>query len=354
MLNCTYSNKQKNKNILLFLKKKNISYKKDFSLKKKSWLKAGGVFELYIQPKTLEEIKQLIEFFYKNRVKFYTVGNLSNIIFRDGVIRTPIINLRYFNHTNIIYMKNDTVKITAESGISIYKFVNLVTNNLKISCLEGLIGIPGTLGGAIYMNASSYGSFISQYLKEVEIINSNSELIKFKKEEIEFDWRSTKFHTMKDFIILNALFEFPKKNIKSSEFITSNVDKIKNHRTTFQEKKYPNLGSLFATKNLYADISRVNLFFYFLDKLNNVLSRVILKFFNKKYLLVLRKNLVKIYSLFFGISKNDPFILSDKTINCLINNGSCEANEAIKIIRKIQKKIKNTQKLENIIIDKID
>ncbi len=345
---------ERREEICTFLDKARINYVRDFDLKKKSWLKAGGVFEVYIQPKNINEVKFLLEFFKKKKIKFQVVGNISNIIFRDGKIRTPIINLKYYDQIQVENNKKDIIKVDVCSGVSIYKFVNLVSNKLNISCLEGLVGIPGSLGGAIYMNASSYGSFISEYLNEVQIINHNCELIKLKKNELRLDWRSTIFHKMKNFIILNLEFEFPKKNIVNPEIINQNIKKIKNHRMKFQEKKFPNLGSLFATKDLYSDISKSSLIYNFLNKVNRILSKIILKFFNENYLLFYRKMLVKIYSFFFNIKKNDSFILSDRTINCLINNGSSNADEAIKVIKKIQKKIKYSQKLENIIIEEID
>ena len=349
-----HSQNNTRKEILVFLKDQGINFIEDFDLKKKSWLKAGGTFEVFIQPNNLIQIKQILGFLKKNETKFQVVGNLSNIIFRDGKIRTPIINLKYYDQIKIIETVEDSINIEVGSGISIFKFVNFVSNNLKISCLEGLVGIPGSLGGAIYMNASSYGSFVSEYLKEVQIINQNCELIKLKKDDLKLEWRSTIFHKMKNFVILNMIFEFPKKNISTLETINNKIQKIKNHRMKFQEKKFPNLGSLFATKDLYSDISKTSITYYLLNKTNRILSKIILKLFNENLLLFYRKILVKIYSFFFNVTKNDSFILSDRTINCLINKGSPHANDAIKVIRKIQKKIKYSQRLENIIVDEID
>ena len=189
------------------------------------------------------------------------------------------------------------------------------------------------------MNASSYDSYISEYIKEVEIIDQNSHIINLKKEDLEMQWRSSIFHKMKNSIILSATFEFPKKNLSNSEFINRKIEKTRNHRSKFQEKAFPNLGSLFATKDLYIDISNSNYFYKFLNIFNKILTKIILKFSNDNSLIIFRKNLVLIYSLIFNIRSEDPFKLSDRTINCLINNGSTSANEAIKTIKKIQQKI---------------
>lgn len=348
------SNKNGNYLLLDFIEKKKINYIQNFELKKNSWIRAGGTLELYIQPKNLLEIKDLLNFFNLNNIEFYTVGNLSNILFRDGIIKTPIINLKKFKDINCDVSNKEVIKINASSGISIFKFVNFVSRNLKISGIEGLVGIPGSLGGAIYMNASSYDSYISEYLTEVNYIDEYGEIITLKKKDLMMDWRSSVFHKMKNFIIISGNFEFPKKNIKDLDFINDKIEKTRIHRSTFQEKRFPNLGSLFATKDLYYDISHYKLIYKCLYLFNKIMTKVILKFLNKNLLIYFRKNLVLFYSIIFQIKKKDSFKLSDRTINCLINKGSENANEAIKTIKKIQKKIGYSQKLENILLEEIE
>ena len=129
-----------------FLNENNILFEENFDLKKKSWLKAGGKFELYIQPENLIDIKKIISFFKEKKIKFYVVGSISNIIFRDGIIKTPIINLKKFDKIKEINDLKDSIEFEISCGISIYKFVSNVSTNYKISGLEGLVGIPGSLG----------------------------------------------------------------------------------------------------------------------------------------------------------------------------------------------------------------
>ena len=75
------------KKLIDFLNGTNIKFEIDFDLKRKSWLKAGGIFELYIEPSEYSQIIELVNFFNQNNLDFYVVGNLSNIIFRDGKIK---------------------------------------------------------------------------------------------------------------------------------------------------------------------------------------------------------------------------------------------------------------------------
>ncbi len=340
------------KKLIDFLNGTNIKFEIDFDLKRKSWLKAGGIFELYIEPSEYSQIIELVNFFNQNNLDFYVVGNLSNIIFRDGKIKTPIINIKNYNKITLEEF-SQKYKINVNCGISIFKFVTYISQKLKISGLEGLVGIPGSLGGGIYMNASSYDSYISKYLKEIKYINFDANEITIKKEDAKLQWRSSIFHNYKNTIILNALFEFPKNNVTDIDIINRNINRVKKHRITFQEKKFPNLGSLFATKDLYKDISYSSFLFKILYIINKILTKLIRKFSNEDSLIKFRKLMVNIYSFFIGINKKSSFKLSDRTINCIINNNSTNANEAIKIIKNYQKKIKYSQRLENIILEDI-
>ena len=119
--------------------------------------------------------------------------------------------------------------------------------------------------------------------------------------------------------------------------------------------KHPkvNINYLFATKNLYWDISKSSILFKILYLLYILITKLIIKFLSEKSLLRFRKFAVSIYSYCFGIKKNSSFKLSERTINCLVNNNSSSANEAIKIIKTYQKKIKYSQRLENIIVEDI-
>ena len=127
-----------------------------------------------------------MKFFKENKLDYYVVGNLSNIIFRDGNIKTPIINIKKYNNI-IVEDEPNKYKVNACCGVSIFKFVSLISQKLKISGLEGLVGIPGSLGGGIYMNASSYGSYISEYLKEIKYINFDNEEIIIKKRMLKWN-----------------------------------------------------------------------------------------------------------------------------------------------------------------------
>lgn len=346
--------KKNNSDLVKWLDLNNVSYEINYDLKKKSWLKCGGIANLFITPDSFKKTENLAKYLNEKKIDFYPVGNLSNTLIRDGQIYTPIINLKNIKEPIVKLDDNENyISLKVSSGLSIFKLVSYISNNLHISGLEGMIGIPGTIGGAMLTNASSYGSCISEFLFKLDYINENSEIITLKKNEIRFGWRSSIFQELKGFIITEVYFKFPKDNVKSFDEIKKRIDFVKNHRQKYQEKEYPNLGSLYATKNLYYELSKLSLVFLFLYMFYLIGTKTIYLFLNEQKLLSFRKFIVKLYSLYFKIDKR-KFLFSEKTINCLVNKGSEFSDDAIETINILERKIKGRIKIENNIIVDID
>jgi UDP-N-acetylmuramate dehydrogenase len=338
---------------LNFLLEKKIDFVVNFQLKRNSWIKAGGIFNLYIQPNNFSKIDIMMNYMKDKSLDYYTIGNISNTIFRDGNITTPIINLKKFSIIEEFNSQKNLFNIKVSAGVNIYKFSNYISKKLSCSGAEGLVGIPGTVGGGIFMNASSYESEVTNYLVEVKYFDENYNLVTKKKQELNLSWRKSIFQSFKKCLIVEAIFEIPKKNKINSEIIEKKINSCRRHRDLFQEKKNPNLGSLFATKDLYRDIKSTSLFLFILYCLNNFFTKLFLKFFGEKGLIFYRKFLVKSYEIILGLDKNRYISLSTKTINCVVNLGTQEADLIIDYIKNYEKKINYAQSLENIIKDKI-
>ena len=169
----------------------------------KSW----GKSEYFIKPKNLNELTSLLNYFKSNKIKFYTLGNISNVIVRDGLIKTPIVNLNNYNKIEILREKDDEILIKVNSGVSMNKLVKFLTEK-GIYNLSGSVGIPGTVGGAIFMNASSFGQ-LSNYVHEVESLNEDGNL-NFKKKSVPLNGEF--YFKNKKNIITNTILFFKKKN----------------------------------------------------------------------------------------------------------------------------------------------
>jgi UDP-N-acetylmuramate dehydrogenase len=341
---------QKYKFIESWLFANKIKHSKDFKVSSKSWLKVGGVIKNFITPVNIEDCVKVIKFFNSNNTRFYVLGNISNIIVRDGEIFTPIINLH--NLSSIEETKiNYGLNLKVNAGTSMTKFSKLLTNK-GITGSEGLVGIPGTVGGGIVMNAGSYGSCISDYLISVEFLDEKGVLKSFKKKELNFSFRKSIFQN-NNFLILNANFFISKEKFIGNDNTLSKMHKIVSARSNTQEKILPNLGSIFGTKNLYEALKNKNIFFYFMYYLYKTFSFLIYKFSNKNFF-IYRKFIVKIYTKLLRLDTTKNFSLSEKTINCLVNNGSTKADDAIKFIKIMKNQIGKCAKMENIILDDIE
>jgi UDP-N-acetylmuramate dehydrogenase len=345
--------RQENTEIILWLKKNFIPFTENYDLKKKSWIKCGGLVKLLIEPENFEDIQKILVYLKNNKIEFYPIGNLSNILFRDGEIKTPFISLKKNRNNFNDEIINNYLYLNVTAGVSIFKYVNFIQEKFNISGQEGLIGIPGTIGAAVITNASSYGSCISDYICQIQYIDKDCNIITLSKKEALFGWRYSVFQEKKNFLIYEIKFIFPLDKKSNLNVINERVHEVKKHREKFQEKKYPNLGSLYATKNLYYDLSKISFTLFFLYSINVFITKIfyLLRIANK--LILFRKFLVKIYSVYFGI-KTDQFALSDRTINCLVNKAkSNQSLQAFELIEKLEKKIKGKIKLENVLVKNI-
>ncbi len=339
-----------NNSLKTWLIKNRIPFITDFNLKEKSWLKAGGIIDLFIRPLSIEDCKLLIKKLKFENYKYLILGNISNVIIRDGIIKTPVINLNNLKKVCITDL-GDNYNIVADAGLSVTSFVKRVSEK-GISGFEGLIGVPGSLGGAICMNASSYGSCISDYLSKVEAIDPNGEPKVLLKEKINFGWRTSSFLLSK-FLVIKCYFSLEKKNIKSLIQIRDKISETINHRKHYQEKKFPNLGSLYATKNIYYDLRKKNIIYFVLYYSQKIFTLLFYKI-NKSNILNIRSFYTKIYYNLIAPKKNYGYGFSQRTINCLVNLSSSSGNDAINFVREVDKKIGKFSRLENIILEDID
>ena len=154
-------------------------------------------------------------------------------------------------------------------------------------------------------------------------------------------------------VLLPIQLYFLKKKTKISQKEKDKKKKFIFERSYFQEKKLPNLGSLFATKDLYKDIKNISLIYYILYLIKKIFS-VIAKQISDESLITTRRQLSRLYGYFFDIKKNSKFKISDKTINCIVNCGSEKSREGIELIENLEKKFKEKVRLEIIILKNIE
>lgn len=200
-----------------------------------SWLKTGGSAEYLYIPKDEKDLSLILESLRED-VDLNIFGKLSNILVRDGGLKgLSIIIPQSFGDIKIL---SDT-KLMVGAGIT-DKILSQKCLNLGIGGMEFLCGIPGTLGGGIFMNAGCFGSEFKDIVTEVNFLTKSGKKINKKNKEIEFSYR--KSNISRDFIITSAIVE---GFFKNQDEINKLMDEVNLKRVSTQPQGYPTGGSTF-------------------------------------------------------------------------------------------------------------
>lgn len=224
------------KEILGEIKKILPEIKTNIPLKKYTTFKIGGPARYFYITKTKKDLIKAILVAKKFKLPFFILGKGGNLLVSDKGYNGIVIKIQ-----NTKY-EIQNKKIKSEAGVMLGKLINAATE-VGLSGLEWAIGIPGTIGGAIYGNAGAFGKSIGDLVKEVEVFDLKEEKIKiFKKKNCHFDYRESIFKKNKNLIILSAIFQLKKRNKKE---IREKIKKYLNYRRETQPLELPSAGSIF-------------------------------------------------------------------------------------------------------------
>ena len=207
------------------------------SMKNHSNMKVGGVAKRFIAVENKDELKEIFE---KNE-NIFLIGNGTNTLIDEGELDITFVSLKDLN--KIEEISEGIVRV--EAGLDFNKLIAFMNRN-NYTGLENLAGIPGSVGGMVYMNGGAYGSEIFDCIKEIEIFDEKHQIRTLKKEEINFSYRNTEIQD-KNWVIISATFEFKRG------FDLKKVIEIQALRESKQPLDKPNLGSTF--KNPSGDFS---------------------------------------------------------------------------------------------------
>ena len=195
----------------------------------------GGPADAYITPKDRYDLAEILKFAKKYSIQTHFVGSGSNLLVADsgidGIVLTPAKALTQleFNDGHVI----------AESGVMLGRLVK-ECNKRNLTGVESMIGVPGTLGGALVMNAGAFGGEISNYLYSVEIMNMSGEVKTYYPGDIDFAYRFSTLRT--DEFVLLARFDLEEED---SIIIQEKRNKASKGRKTNQPLKFRSAGSVF-------------------------------------------------------------------------------------------------------------
>lgn len=220
----------------LSIPKDNILYDED--MKKHTTFKIGGMADCFIKIKTKEELKEILDFANKNEIPITILGNGSNILVLDGGIKgiTLTIQIDYID----IKQNDDKYKIYVGGGYKLAKLAQICLKN-EISGFEELSGIPGTMGGAVSMNAGAHGKEMKDIVEKIKCIDINGNEKEFLNEEAKFSYRKSIFKGNK-YIVTEVILNLEKG---TKEDISNKMKEYAEYRKTKQPIEYPSAGSTF-------------------------------------------------------------------------------------------------------------
>lgn len=232
-------------------------------MKKHTSFKIGGTADFFVNIQNLEELESLLKFVKDENIPFYIIGNGSNLLVTDNGIRGIVakiqingIQIENINNNKIIEKKqNEDIKnnlekseeettnkiqVTVKSGTPIGFLAQKLCRE-EIAGFEELAGIPGTIGGAIVMNAGAHGKEMKDVVKEITAINYEGKICNFSNKEAEFAYRKSKFSNGQ-YIIIEVKLELQKGN---KEKIKEKMEEYSKYRKEKQPLEYPSAGSTF-------------------------------------------------------------------------------------------------------------
>lgn len=265
--------------------------------------KVGGNALAIVYPDNLNDLIKLLKFLKENNIKHKVLGNGSNLIFSDETYEGVLIKLTEFNNLEI----DDTV-ITVEAGYNLPKLCMKVAK-LGLAGLEFAAGIPGTVGGAVFMNAGAYKSDMGYIVSEVKVIDENLNIKTLYNKDLDFHYRSSYLQRHKDLICVEAKIVLRKGDAKA---IMDVIADRKQRRLLTQPLEYPSAGSVFRNPE------------------NDYAGRLIEELGYKG------KNIGGAY-------------VSEKHANFIINKGNAKASDVRNLINEIKEKVKEKYNIDLIV-----
>ncbi len=203
----------------------------------------GGIADVVLYPQRSEELSRLVHFLWHSRIPFIPVGNGTNLIVKDGGYRGAVISMQGLNTVSLTERRSEQVLVHAGAGATLSEIV-LLSEKKSLAGMEFCAGIPGSVGGAVKMNAGAYGKEIKDVVEAVELMIVSGESLSSKKDDLKFDYRN--LDISEGTIITGASFLLTRGIEKQ---IRARISEILDKRKNKHPLEYRNAGSVFKNPN---------------------------------------------------------------------------------------------------------
>lgn len=214
----------------------------DEPMKKHTTFRVGGPADYFVTPSTVEEVKGIVALCKKEDMPYYILGNGSNLLVGDSGYRGVMIQI--YKEMSRIEVNGEIIRVQAGALLS---KIGAAALEAELQGFEFAAGIPGTMGGAVVMNAGAYGGEMKDILVDATVLTQEGEVLVLKNEELELGYR-TSIIAKKDYIVLEATVKLAKGD---KEAIRGRMDELKIQRVTKQPLEYASAGSTFKRPTGY-------------------------------------------------------------------------------------------------------
>ena len=214
----------------------------DEPMKKHTTFRVGGNADYFVMPKNVQEVQSVVAFCKENEIPYYVIGNGSNLLVSDAGYRGVIIQI--YKEMNEIRIEGTSVHVQAGALLS---RIGNETYTAGLTGFEFAAGIPGTVGGAVVMNAGAYGGETKDILASATVLTTDGEVLTLYNSELELGYR-TSIIAKKGYIVLEAEYQLA---YGDKEAIRARMDELKVQRVTKQPLEYPSAGSTFKRPEGY-------------------------------------------------------------------------------------------------------
>ena len=263
----------------------------------------GGMADALVSPETVKELGQIITCLRHYKTPFIPVGNGTNLIVRDGGYRGVIISMKGLNNITLNKRNAEQASIHTGAGAALSEIVRLAAEE-SLGGMEFCAGIPGSVGGAVKMNAGAYGNEIKDTVEKIELLNNSGEIRELKKNSLKFEYRN--LDLPEGSIIAGASFLLKEG---TREHIQGRISEILGMRKNKHPLEFRNSGSIFKNPRGGAPAGQI------IDEIG-------------------------LKGLQIGGAK-----ISEKHGNFIINLGQAKAGDIIALIDMVKKKVKDERSI---------
>ena len=214
----------------------------DEPMKRHTTFRIGGPADFFLLPSTVDEVRGILEICREEELPYFILGNGSNLLVSDKGYRGVIIQL-YRNFSNISVEGNE---ICASSG-ALLSQIAAAARNASLTGFEFAGGIPGTLGGAVFMNAGAYGGELKDVLKEAVVMTEQGEILTLPVEKLDMGYRTSRIKKA-SYLVLEARLVLEQGDMDKIRDITKDLTE---KRVSKQPLEYPSAGSTFKRPEGY-------------------------------------------------------------------------------------------------------